>query len=273
MKLLNISLAATCAAAIAFQLASCSRSEGEASDNTITFSHEVYSTHYRLLETAKAFDNDNDVLFRDSTSLLLPQKIYGTDVAALRDTIMLAAFDTVASPREAIKSFFRKTVEETGYQYAEVADSVPSTDIDGISIVEGDVFNMSPRLLTYAITNYTYYPGAAHGLTGVTYISYLLDENRVMTLSDLFTPEGLEALPAIINSRAKQLKPAIGPTDQITKLPSGGNFYISLSDAITFVYQPYEVASYSQGLIQISFYPTELTEYLSPEGLNYFQLN
>lgn len=272
MKLPYLLPAATIALASAV-LTSCDSKHNDERDNTISFQRHTFTTHYRLNETAKLFDSDNDILYRDSATLILPEKIYGQDASVLRDTIMSMAFDTVAPVEKAVASFFMKAVDNTGYDFSEVADSIPGTDIDGITIVEGDIFNLSTRLLTYCITNFTYFPGAAHGLTTTGYISYLLDESRVLTLDDLFTPEGLKALPEIINTRAKQLARAIGPTDQITELPSGGNFFINLSDAITFVYQPYEVASYSQGAILISFYPTELTEYLSPEGLKYFQLD
>ena len=75
----------------------------------------------------------------------------------------------------------------------------------------------------------------------------------------------------MLRQRATQLAPAIGPTD-IQSLPSMGNFYISLDDALVFVYQPYEVASYAQGSIAISFYPYQLTELLTPLGLKIFHL-
>lgn len=42
---------------------------------------------------------------------------------------------------------------------------------------------------------------------------------------------------------------------------------------IVFVYQPYEVASYAQGKIRVSFYPYELVDYMTPFAVNYFKLS
>lgn len=274
MNFTNKTILKTLAAvAVATTVASCSDKTPAAPDDSIVLTKIGASKRYILEETAKVFDADQDILFRDSVAMIMPEKIYGKEARSLRDSILNAAFDTVAPLDDAIAAYFRNSVSEVGYSYIDAPDSLPGNDVDGMAFVEGNIFNLSPRLLTYCITSYVYFPGAAHGLTNTSYVSYLIEDEKVVTLSDIFTPEGLEALPAIINSRAKKLEGAIGPTDKITALPAQGDFYISLDGSITFVYQPYEVASYAQGAIQISFFPTELTEYLTEEGLQYFQLN
>lgn len=249
---------------------SCSKKE-PAVDNTIEF--ETLSMHeiYRLENTAKVFMSENDVCYEDSAIMFLPVKIYGQDITALRDTIIKAAFDTIAAPEEAMKSYFSKVANDLGYNAVIAPDSVPRTDADGMSLIEGEIFSMSPEILTYRVSNYQYFPAAAHGLTTTQYINYNIPEGKILTLSNLFTPEGLEKLPAMLQKRARQLVPAIGPTS-IDALPTMGNFYISLDEAIVFVYQPYEVASYAQGAIAISFYPYQLTELLTPEGQKVFHL-
>lgn len=273
MKVTLLLFGTAMAATAVLAIASCSNESKPSAHNTIEFTEITSSVRYKLDETAKLFNTDEDIMFRDSVDILFPDKLLGKPTDALRDSILVNAFDTIASPDEAIKAFFHNGVNELGYSFSVAPDSIPGNDIDGLGILNGYVFNMNSRILTYCISRYTYYPGAAHGITNTSYITYLLKEGRVLTLRQLFTPEGLQALPAIIDARAKQLKAAIGPTDKITSLPSNDNYYINVNDAITFVYQPYEVASYAQGSIQISFYPTELTEYLSPEALEYFQLN
>lgn len=249
---------------------SCSKSE-KTPDNTIEF--ETLSLHevYRLDNTAKVFMSENDVCYEDSAIMILPVKIYGQDITPMRDSILKAAFDTIASPEEAMKSYFSKVAGDLGYTAVLAPDSIPRTDSDGMSLINGEIFSMSPEILTYSVSNYQYFPAAAHGLTTTQYINYHIPGGKILTLDNLFTPEGLEKLPAMLQKRAKQLAPAIGPTS-IDALPTMGNFYISLDDAIVFVYQPYEVASYAQGAIAISFYPYQLTELLTPEGQKIFHL-
>lgn len=229
--------------------------------------HEIYV----LDNTAKVFMLDHNVCYEDSAILIMPMKLNGHDVSALRDTIIKAAFDTVASPDDAMKAYFKNVADESGYTAVLASDTVPRTDTDGMSLIEGEIFGLTPRLLTYRVSNYQYFPAAAHGLTTTQYINYYIPENKILTLESLFTPEGLQKLPAMLKERAKQMASAIGPTN-VEGLPSMGNFYISLDEALVFVYQPYEVASYAQGAIALSFYPYQLTELLTPEGLKIFHL-
>lgn len=251
---------------------SCTKTE-KGPDNTIEFKTISKSVSYQLEGTAKAFMSDYDIQYQDSATVILPVKIYGNDIKPLQDSIMAVAFDTVTpSIEQAIDSMFVKAVADVGYSYKVAPDSLPHNDVDGSTIIEGEVYSLSAEMLTYRVTNYTYFPAAAHGLTITNYITYLLGEGKVINLGDLFTADGLAKLPQLIAQRAKQLEPAIGPTD-IESLPSSGNFYIGLDDTITFVYQPYEVASYAQGTIAISFYPYQLTELMTPEGLKIFHLN
>ena len=258
-------------AAIVAALPACNKTV-ENADDTIEFKTLTSSKVYRLEGTAKVFMSDSDICFQDSANLVFPTKIRGRDITALQDSIVRLAFDTVGAVNPAMDAYFAKTVAEQGYPYKEVPDSTPRTDYDGSTIIDGEVYSMSAEMLTYRISNYSYMPGAAHGLTIQNYLTYSIRMGKMVSLADLFTPEGLAKLPDMLRTRAKQLEAAIGPTD-ITALPSGNNFFISLDGSIVFVYQPYEVASYAQGAIAISFYPYQLTELLSDEGMKLFHLN
>lgn len=114
-------------------------------------------------------------------------------------------------------------------------------------------------------------PRAAHGMTVKHYINYLTDSGKIITLNDIFTPAGIADLPAIIAKRAADRVAILGPTE-VDSLPANGNFYISPSREIVFSYQPYEVASFAQGFINIAFYPYELVSYMTPEAIKYFGL-
>jgi hypothetical protein len=108
-------------------------------------------------------------------------------------------------------------------------------------------------------------------MTDNQYISYIIPKAKILTITDLFTPEGIEALPKVIQQQADELSSAIGPTE-IESLPAGNNFYISNDGQIIFAYQPYEVASYAQGEIQVPFYPYELVQYMTTYAINRFRL-
>ncbi len=258
-------------AVVAAGLGSCSGKQ-DGNDTSMAFRTMTGSAAYRLENTAKIYNSEHDITYADSATIVMPTAIYGHDITPLQNSIIKAAFDTVSSDHAAaMKSFFKKTVSELGYAAVESEKKDARGDADGLTIINGDVFNMSADLLTYRVTNYTYSPGAAHGMTKTTYITYKIGDGEIVTLDYLFTPDGLRRLPAIIRGRAEELAPALGRTD-VTALPSMGNFYISLDDDIVFVYQPYEVASFAQGAIAVPFGAYQLADQMTPAGLRLFGL-
>lgn len=253
-------------------LTGCAKQEADKS-KTLEFSIVSGQKVYILEDTAKEYDRDNDLAFRSSASVCMPEVLLGQDVTLLRERIMAVAFDTVCpTPAEAMEICFAKAAEEMGYPIEAAPDSLQIDYSDGFYGIQGDILNITSRWLTYLITTSTYYPGAAHGMYNNSYVTYDLENGRIMTLDTLFTPSGLQELPALISRRAKKLEFQLGDTS-INSLPAGGDFYINLEYEIVFVYQPYEVASYAQGIIQVPFYAYELTDYMTPEGLAFFGLN
>lgn len=259
------------AAAIALS-AMYSCSGGDKENDRMSFVTVHGSAIYSLENTAQIYSTDTDIAYQDSAVLIIPESIYGHDISALKDSIVSAAFDTVAPDiNEAMRAYFKGVVADLGYQFKEGNDSTARTEVDGITMISGDIFNLSSDILTYRVSNYMYSPGAAHGLTITRFITYDMREGKTVTLNDLFTPEGLDKLPELLRQRATEMAPAIGPTE-ITSLPAQGDFYVNLDGSIVFVYQPYEVASYAQGAIAIPFYTYQLSDYMSPAGLKFFGL-
>ncbi len=252
---------------------SCDK-ESKSDNSTIAFSSITGSAAYTLLNSAKDFNRDSDLIYFDSAAIVLPTVIYNQDVSILQDSIISAAFDTVCIDHtQAMNSAFIAAASEAGYQI-ESAATHPGQQFysDGNTIISGDVFSLTPHLLTYRISKEIYQPGDAHGLTVNHYITYLIDKGCLMPLSYIFTPEGIAQLPSVIASRAKDLVRQIGKTD-ISSLPANDNYYIALDGTIVFVYEPYEAASFSQGELAIPFYPYQLREFMTAEGLALFNLD
>ena len=259
-----------CAIAATALLGSCGGDRKP--DTRISFETVTSGTAYRLQGSAKDYNRDSDLTWFDSVSILMPEAIYGHDIKPLRDSILKCAFDTIAAPDAAMKSYITSVIAETGYTPVETAVN-DSTEAyaEGYTYVYGNLVALSGDWLTYCVTNSTNFPGAAHGLTVNRYITYAMTKGEILTLSDIFTPQGLAQLPGIISTQAARMADIIGPTT-ISALPQGGNFLINNDGSIVFAYQPYEVASYAQGEIHIPFYPYQLSEYMSPQGLALFHL-
>lgn len=248
---------------------------GSDSDNTMTvFQPYTAANTYRLVGTADAYGHDTDVVVRDSVSIVLPVMLAGCKAEAVCDTILYRALGHTGSGNidavleswltdcmeaESSQSGFR--AEKTGYD----------NDADGFSMVYGFVVGMDAEVLTYCIQNSYMQPGAAHGFMSRDYLTYLFKERQILLLSDIFTPEGLEALPARIAERASQDKDLQGEVT-IDALPSGGNYYLTPNGQIIFAYQPMEVGPYYLGMVEVPFIPQELSEYMTPEAVRIFGL-
>ena len=272
MKKSSISLLVI--AALAASFAACDSADKYAS-NSIAFNRVEAEQAYRLVGSAEAYETDADLSYGCKADLLMPTALYGQPVETLQDSILQAAFGKYGSNHsDVIAQALKAEAADLDHTLADTVmpDSVVSqypnflTRFDGFSSVEGDLETLTPKILSYAVTFSNYLPRAAHGMYGTRYINYDLTEGKIISLKDLFTAEGLAALPDAIRTAAKQMKETIGVTD-ITGLPAQDNFYITAGSEVVFAYQPYEVASYAQGEIQIPIPAYLLYDSLTPTGL------
>lgn len=242
-------------------------------DKSISFSELTQSKSYQFENTAEDYGIDRDLIYFDSVSILVPTLIGNHDIRPLQDSIFKMAFDTTGVDHKALlDKYFEKTISDTGFTAKEIdSDTVNTSIADGFEIVNGAVINLNAQLLVYCITNDSYAPHAAHGMTVKKYVNYRNDTGKILTLADLFSPAGIKELPSLIARRANDLSAIFGPTE-VSALPAGNNFYISPAGEIVFAYQPYEIASFAQGIINVPFYPYELIDYMTAEGLELFSL-
>ncbi|MDR2890163.1 MAG: DUF3298 and DUF4163 domain-containing protein [Alistipes sp.] len=112
---------------------------------------------------------------------------------------------------------------------------------------------VNERILAYTVEEASY-TGGAHGMEFTKYSNYDLQTGHRLALADLFSPEGLAALPGVIAGRILEDN---GETDwqalaAKTCYCDQGDVYASenfllASDRITFFYNPYDISCYAQG--------------------------
>lgn len=257
-----ITIAATIIAfSTLFSLEGCNNAKNT---DSISFEHLKSHATYRLVGSAADYESASDLSFDCSADLLMPTSVLNHDVTPLQDSILSAAFDTTAtSPNDLIAASFKRIATEVGYAVADTA--VADSSYDGLYTVEGMVESLSPTVLSYAVTVSNYMPRAAHGMYWTKYVNYDIAGGKVFTLKDIFTSEGLEKLPATLKQTAATMRGYIGQTD-LTALPADNNFCINSDGEIVFVYQPYEIASYAQGIISIPVAAYILSDYFTPYG-------
>ena len=256
---------------LAGSIAGCT-SKSLYSDHSLSFATISESKTYSLIGSAESFDREDNLIFVDSVSLLIPTFVGKSDVRSLQDSIFKAAFDSTAvDHRSLINEYFNKVNRELGFASETEDTAIDYIQADGFEVILGTIINLTPNLMVFCITNENMMPLAAHGMQTKRYINYDIEKASVINLTDLFTNEGIAALPELIAKRATDRVSAFGPTD-VNGLPSNGNYFISPAGEIVFAYQPYEIASYAQGFINIAFFPYELIDYMTPQAITLFGL-
>ena len=255
-------IAAVAVALLAVSAVSCSEKE-TVNNNESVFETFTGAASYRLAGSAKEFQMDSDVVYSDSISLLMPMKLAGCDVKALQDSIIYKAMQIKGRPlKEAIAMWLDTMANnQEDFKPEKISDKY-AQEPGSMDIVEGYVANLTPQVLVYCVEWQGYMAGGGHGMYGRSYINYSLENGgSIITLDKLFTVDGLKELPARISEQAESMMDKIGPT-----------FFISSEGEIVFSYQPYEVASYAQGIVNIPFYPYELADYMTPYAISFFGL-
>jgi hypothetical protein len=106
------------------------------------------------------------------------------------------------------------------------------------------------------IADFTYvYSGGAHGNYGTSYSSYDLVNKKELKLTEIITADGKKQLSALLAKAVRaqfKLKPS-APLSEVlfeNKIAPNQNFYIT-GKGIGFSYNPYEIAAYAFGEINL----------------------
>lgn len=270
-------LAAAGALAVLLGAAACTEKTTSCKncDKAISFITVKQEKAYTLEGSAKEYGADADLSFYCEASFLMPESLNGFDTQILKDEILKTAFDTTTTEctRKLIDGSLGSIAASVGDgHYTLAADSSATLGTaDGAYTVSGTVASMTPSVLSYCIRTSSYEPRAAHGMTKDSYVNYDLKDGKIITIGDVVTADGLDKLPEVLKTIAYSMRNYIGPTE-LTALPTDGNFYMNLDGDLVFVYQPYEIASYAQGIIEIPVPAYLISDLLTPYGKTLFDL-
>lgn len=153
--------------------------------------------------------------------------------------------DYLSNYRKELEPNFKQESDSSVYQWYNYYRSI----IGKVKYLKND-------LLTYEM-NFNEYTGGAHNMYATTYESFDLKRMRSIKLSDLFKPNFQNQLTAIIvkqllkdkkvRSVGELTDKGYGSTGNITPTE---NFYFD-SDGMNFVYNIYEIAPYSVGIVTV----------------------
>ena len=118
------------------------------------------------------------------------------------------------------------------------------------------------------------YTGGAHGMYSAGFVNYSIADGRVIQFSDVFGPDAKPTLAKAIRAWIAQSVYARDVTAysdcglEAVEVPSA--FYFDGQGKVWFVYQPYEIAPYSAGMIFVPLNLWEIGDTLTPYGRRLF---
>ncbi len=185
---------------------------------------------------------------------VLPQDIGDTDIHNLRETLL-----DMAGVRF-----------EDGNPVPVLPDSTRLTDLVaadteacGESISALSTTLVTPRAMVWESENYGYACLAAHGNTSIKFVNFCLTDGKIIKLEDLFITRYEKPLLKLIREKLKSSDhDLLMPVSQV-ELPE--QFGLT-SKGIIFSYDPYMIAPYSEGTIQVELSAGELIDILSAHG-------
>ncbi len=223
---------------------------------------------------ANAFFDDSLRIYSTSTvAIQWPVKMSEYNISALQDSLKaLALGQTDGSIDEAIINALDHPQGEDLYE-KEPVDSIPLNSKCMIlyKTVIASAVTFSPHFIVYQVLT-SMYDGGAHGIGLSRYLTYIFKLNKVLDIPTAFKPGSEKALLKAIQD---QLMTQYGVTS-LSQLGDNGiftdqlyvspNFYIHGYD-IVFHYNPYDIAAFSEGSIDIRVPYQSVAEHLTPTML------
>lgn len=227
-------------------------SGGCGSRDTENIKLENYEYDYIAEELPDASGGDTVAAkWRCQGSGLLPLKIGGHDIKALRDTL-----ESIA--RVEIDGGESKPKLPEGYSDKLIAADDKS-EAPSIVVNKLAVSLMTQNVMVWRNYHYAYADGAAHGNYLTTYINYSLKDGEIITYSILFNKGTESALLTMIREILAGRDDLIVELSEV-EMPE--NFHLT-ADGVTFVYPLYAVAPYSSGEVEVPIDSFSLSEILT----------
>ena len=210
-----------------------------------------------------------------SASVMWPDKLGDSPIRHLQDSLIARAFASVPAGQgidSAIKKFV-STPEVFSLDNAKWTrvDSIPANDAGNSAYyldMTARVTYLDENMVTYQITGSSY-TGGAHPNTSMDIFTYDLKTGRVLGKSDMFIAGSEGKLLEIVKQQlAEDLKAPVDKLSEagifVDQLNNIGEPYLN-GESVVFHYNPYDIAPYYMGSIDVSVWASTIQQYLTPE--------
>lgn len=275
--LFNVFIAS--AAGVAMLAAGCART----SDKTVSSkSTDVKSVavESELLSISKTYPGYNG---EDSCALTLkafidyPTKIGAQDITPLQEAIKDAVFDVRSD--KSIDAVMDSFVNETASYELNIDPTVTGVpanlkeEYNYCADIQLHRRELGEKMVTYSLVD-SRFMGGAHPMTYTRSFTYAFEPKEVLTLENMFNPDKMDVVFAAVNqSLAGQYGvesgnlTAAGFYQNAVGVPS---LLCVENGMIVFHYNPYDIAPYSQGAINVEVAPVMIEEAMTPMAKKLF---
>lgn len=259
----------------ALMAVSCGSNSGSGASSTGGVRNFDVNMTVKSAEKFYQTDVYGDTVYIDvSTSIQWPERIGDFDIASLQDTIVSYSFGKDKVAERNIDKIISGYIADTSFigddSECNAIDSIPGGDDAAPYFydVTATLVEVNEQMVTYQISAFAY-TGGAHPYGASHPFTYDLSRGCVLTAENMFRAGSeKEVLSIVQNGLARQL--GVNPSQLesagifVSQFTSPGQPYIN-NDVIVFHFNPYDIAPYSMGNIDVAVYPYELNEYLAPE--------
>ena len=209
---------------------------------------------------------DNDILKNIQKQIVA--KVFGEVYNSMPLDSILPRYASVLSEeyRKSNEPFLQKLIE------AETPSAIWQNQIQ----VQGAVLYADDKILSYSYERYAYM-GGAHGNSSRLLYNFDLSNARLITEQNLFIEEYQNSLTQLIKQQIVENNAEMESVADLNEfhffedaIKPNNNFYVN-GDGIVYVYNPYDIAPYSTGQIEVTLTFDRLRPLLKPNNpLAYF---
>ncbi|MDN4021726.1 RsiV family protein [Acinetobacter pittii] len=199
---------------------------------------------------------------------VIPVKLPKSKVC-LEDGCTEYDFQTVQTNQKWINDYFTNRIKKAdpnafanlADQPVEVPEGEPSSSQSAIYV---RYLGQNYNLATFALQTYSYSAGAAHGMSHQEFVNFDLLNKKHITVAELIQPDVEKQLvDALFEVNTNWLQ---AHNISREKLQLSDNFYYG-ANGIVFVYPIYELASYAEGMSELTLPYFEAGKFIKPEYL------
>ncbi|WP_445735361.1 DUF3298 and DUF4163 domain-containing protein [Mariniflexile sp.] len=175
--------------------------------------------------------------------------------------IVMAALQ-IGEPETMTSKSIEESIRVFNDEYNAFNADFPDTTAPWEAQIDGEIMFQSPEIISIAITSYVN-TGGAHGITNISFLNFNALTGKRILNNNLFTDE------AAFKEAAKPYFKAAIEADDVLFEPD--NFQLPANigyneEGIVLIYNTYEIAPYSTGIIDFTIPIDEVSSYLVFDG-------